>query len=107
MVCIPTAVDKTPSPLGQLLSEHFRTMDVVGRIGGEEFAALILDFGPDQALLCAQEPCDTARERTPRPTSSSPSPTRGSTPPRPPTATASAARSRSPAHGKGLRDLRI
>ena len=58
------AGDETLRRLGKLLSERFRTMDVVGRIGGEEFAVLIPDCGPDQAFLRAQELCDTVRERT-------------------------------------------
>ena len=58
------AGDETLRQLGDLLSERFRTMDVVGRIGGEEFAVLIPGCAPDQALARAQELCDTVRTRT-------------------------------------------
>lgn len=58
------AGDETLRQLGALLSERFRLMDVVGRIGGEEFAVLIPDCGPEQAVARAQEFCDTVRIRT-------------------------------------------
>ena len=60
------AGDQTLRQLGKLLSERFRTMDIVGRIGGEEFAVLIPDCGDDagQAFARARELCDTVRERT-------------------------------------------
>ncbi|HTJ69481.1 MAG TPA: GGDEF domain-containing protein [Actinospica sp.] len=58
------AGDQTLRRLGSLLSERFRTMDVVGRVGGEEFAVLIPDCGPEQALARAQDLCDTVRTGT-------------------------------------------
>ena len=58
------AGDQTLRQLGLLLSERFRTMDIVGRIGGEEFGVLIPDCGPDQALARGQELCDTVRTQT-------------------------------------------
>jgi diguanylate cyclase (GGDEF)-like protein len=58
------AGDQTLRQLGALLSEQFRTMDIVARIGGEEFAVLIPDCGAQQALARAQGLCDTVRART-------------------------------------------
>jgi len=58
------AGDATLRRLGLLLAGRFRTMDVVGRIGGEEFAALIPDCDIDRALERAQELCDTVRTET-------------------------------------------
>ena len=58
------AGDQALRSLGTLLSELFRTMDTVGRIGGEEFAVLIPDCTPEQAVARAHELCDTVRERT-------------------------------------------
>ena len=50
--------------LGLLLSTRFRAMDVVGRIGGEEFAVLIPDCPPERAYDRAVELCDTVRTET-------------------------------------------
>ncbi|HWG23907.1 GGDEF domain-containing protein [Actinospica sp.] len=58
------AGDQALRQLGALLSEMFRTMDVVGRIGGEEFGVLIPDCAPGQAARRAQELCDAVRTRT-------------------------------------------
>ena len=58
------AGDQTLRELGKLLSDRFRTMDIVGRIGGEEFGVLIPDCGPDQALTRAHELCDTVRAQS-------------------------------------------
>jgi diguanylate cyclase (GGDEF)-like protein len=58
------AGDQTLRQLGALLSEQFRIMDIVGRIGGEEFGVLIPDCAPEQAAARAQELCDTVRTRT-------------------------------------------
>jgi diguanylate cyclase (GGDEF)-like protein len=58
------AGDEALHQLGALLGDCFRTMDVVGRIGGEEFGVLIPDCGPDQAVRRAQELCDAVRTQT-------------------------------------------
>jgi diguanylate cyclase (GGDEF)-like protein len=58
------AGDQTLRQLGALLSERFRAMDIVGRIGGEEFGVLIPDCEPDQAVKRAQELCDAVRNRS-------------------------------------------
>lgn len=58
------AGDQTLRQLGALLSDGFRTMDVIGRIGGEEFGVLIPDSDTDQALARAQQICDTVRTQT-------------------------------------------
>ena len=58
------AGDQTLRQLGELLPDCFRAMDVVGRLGGEEFGVLIPDCQPEQALDRAHELCDTVRTRT-------------------------------------------
>lgn len=50
--------------LGLLLDGGFRGMDVVGRIGGEEFAVLMPDSGIEHAYDRAVELCDTVRTET-------------------------------------------
>lgn len=55
------AGDVTLGLLGALLSATFRPMDVVGRIGGEEFGVLMPDCTPEQAMARARELCDTVR----------------------------------------------
>lgn len=58
------AGDATLRRLGKLLTETFRPADVVGRIGGEEFAVLIPDCDPEQAARRAHELCSTVRTVT-------------------------------------------
>ena len=58
------AGDSTLHDLGALLASRFRTMDTVGRIGGEEFAVLIPDCAATLALETAQRLCDNVREET-------------------------------------------
>ena len=58
------AGDQALRQLSELLTDCFRTMDVVGRLGGEEFGVLIPDCEPGQALVRARELCDTVRTRT-------------------------------------------
>lgn len=58
------AGDTTLRRLGELLAELFRATDVVGRIGGEEFAVLIPDCGPELAVRRAHEMCDSVRTVT-------------------------------------------
>jgi diguanylate cyclase (GGDEF)-like protein len=58
------AGDQTLRQLGELLTDCVRAMDVVGRLGGEEFGVLIPDCEPEQALARAHELCDTVRTRT-------------------------------------------
>ena len=55
------AGDETLRRLGALLGGAFRTCDVVGRIGGEEFAVLIDGCGPGDAEARAQGLCDLVR----------------------------------------------
>ncbi|MBR7834443.1 GGDEF domain-containing protein [Actinospica durhamensis] len=55
------AGDETLRLLGVLLDTSFRATDVVGRIGGEEFAVLLADFDPDEAAERAQALCDRVR----------------------------------------------
>lgn len=40
--------------LGHVLREALRTIDIVGRIGGEEFAALLPETDPEQACMLAE-----------------------------------------------------
>jgi diguanylate cyclase (GGDEF)-like protein len=58
------AGDNVLRRLGQLLSTGFRAMDVVGRVGGEEFAVLIPDCTIERAYTRAVELCDTVRTET-------------------------------------------
>jgi len=58
------AGDVTLRRLGELLSGMFRPMDVVGRIGGEEFAVLIPDCTAEKALLRAQALNESVRTVT-------------------------------------------
>jgi diguanylate cyclase (GGDEF)-like protein len=55
------AGDVTLRRLGELLTNAFRPTDVVGRIGGEEFAVLIPDCDPAGAVRRAHELCDRVR----------------------------------------------
>jgi diguanylate cyclase (GGDEF)-like protein len=55
------AGDDTLRRLGVLLDHEFRETDVVGRIGGEEFAVLLADCGPDEAEARAHGLCDNVR----------------------------------------------
>ncbi|MBR7836535.1 GGDEF domain-containing protein [Actinospica durhamensis] len=55
------AGDETLRLLGGLLDTSFRATDVVGRIGGEEFAVLLADCDPDEAAERAQALCDLVR----------------------------------------------
>jgi diguanylate cyclase (GGDEF)-like protein len=50
--------------LGSLLGGGFRAMDVVARIGGEEFAVLMPDCTRERAYRRAAELCDTVRTET-------------------------------------------
>ena len=58
------AGDVTLRRLGALLAVAFRPMDVVGRIGGEEFGVLMPDCTPELAMVRARELCDTVRTVT-------------------------------------------
>jgi diguanylate cyclase (GGDEF)-like protein len=42
------------SRLGQIFREQTREGDLVGRMGGEEFVALLVDSGVQQSLECAE-----------------------------------------------------
>jgi diguanylate cyclase (GGDEF)-like protein len=55
------AGDETLRRLGGLLSSTFRAGDIVGRIGGEEFAVLLVDCEPDEAAERARGLCDGVR----------------------------------------------
>jgi diguanylate cyclase (GGDEF)-like protein len=55
------AGDAVLGRLGGLLTAMFRPVDVVGRFGGEEFAAVMGDCRPDQAVQRAEEICETVR----------------------------------------------
>ena len=55
------AGDATLHRLGGLLNALFRPADVVGRFGGEEFAVVIGDCRPEQALERARGICATVR----------------------------------------------
>lgn len=57
------AGDETLRLLGGLLDASFREADVVGRIGGEEFAVLMVDCGPDEAAERGRALCETVRCR--------------------------------------------
>jgi len=58
------AGDVTLRRLGELLSGMFRPTDVVGRIGGEEFAVLIPDCTAEKALIRAQALNESVRTVT-------------------------------------------
>ncbi|MCZ0925867.1 sensor domain-containing diguanylate cyclase [Halomonas janggokensis] len=47
--------DKVLQQVCQLFKERFRETDVVGRLGGEEFAVLLFEVTPDAALAIAEE----------------------------------------------------
>lgn len=55
------AGDVTLHRLGELLTASFRQVDVVGRIGGEEFAVLLTGSAPNEAVARAHLLCDTVR----------------------------------------------
>ncbi|WP_051452210.1 GGDEF domain-containing protein [Actinospica robiniae] len=55
------AGDETLRRLGALLYSSFRATDLVGRIGGEEFAVLLADCGPEDAAAQAHGLCETVR----------------------------------------------
>ena len=55
------AGDETLRLLGGVLSTSFRSTDVVGRIGGEEFAVLLADCGPEEAAELARGLCERVR----------------------------------------------
>lgn len=57
------AGDETLRLLGDLLGSTFRATDVVGRIGGEEFAVLLVDCEPQEAADRARGLCDAVRTR--------------------------------------------
>jgi len=57
------AGDETLRLLGELLGSSFRKTDLVGRIGGEEFAVLLVDCGPEEAAQRALGLCETVRSR--------------------------------------------
>ena len=58
------AGDETLRMLGGLLGASFRATDVVGRIGGEEFAVLLVDCGPEEAAQRARVLCERVRTRS-------------------------------------------
>jgi diguanylate cyclase (GGDEF)-like protein len=55
------AGDETLRQLGDLLGGSFRAADVVGRIGGEEFAVLLVDCDPAEAAERARGLCERVR----------------------------------------------
>lgn len=57
------AGDETLRLLGGLLDSFFRATDAVGRIGGEEFAVLMVNIGPEEAAERASGLCETVRTR--------------------------------------------
>lgn len=58
------AGDETLRRLGRLLGARFRASDVVGRVGGEEFAVLLPDCAPPDAYGRAVDLCDAVRAET-------------------------------------------
>jgi diguanylate cyclase (GGDEF)-like protein len=58
------AGDDVLQALGRLMAARFRAMDVVGRIGGEEFAVLIPDCTMERGYERAVELCDAVRTET-------------------------------------------
>jgi diguanylate cyclase (GGDEF)-like protein len=55
------AGDAVLASLGAFLSDRVRSSDVVGRLGGEEFAILVPECPAAQALSRAQQLCDAVR----------------------------------------------
>jgi diguanylate cyclase (GGDEF)-like protein len=55
------AGDAVLASLSTFLSHRVRSSDVVGRLGGEEFAILVPNCPADQALSRAQQLCDAVR----------------------------------------------
>ena len=58
------AGDDTLRRLGAVLQDCYRTMDVVGRVGGEEFAVLLPQCAAADARARAVQLCDTLRTET-------------------------------------------
>ena len=58
------AGDETLRRLGRLLEDRFRTMDVVGRVGGEEFGVLLPHCTAADAHARAVDLCRAVREQT-------------------------------------------
>ena len=56
------AGDAVLRDLAKLLAAHFRSGDVVARVGGEEFAVLVGDCGADEALRRAEDLLERIRE---------------------------------------------
>jgi len=48
------AGDTALAHLGIILRSHARRIDTVGRLGGEEFAMLLVDTNPDEAMSFAE-----------------------------------------------------
>jgi diguanylate cyclase (GGDEF)-like protein len=49
------AGDSVLKGLSRLLKQYLRKSDIIGRYGGEEFVALLLDAGPDEAFTIMDE----------------------------------------------------
>lgn len=55
------AGDAVLANVGAMLRDMVRSIDAVGRIGGDEFALLLIETGPSQALHVGRRVCERAR----------------------------------------------
>jgi diguanylate cyclase (GGDEF)-like protein len=50
--------DRTIKLVAQVLSKQLRSNDIIGRVGGEEYAALLVDIDQHTAFKIAQRLCE-------------------------------------------------
>tara|TARA_R110002126_G_scaffold119373_5_gene260224 strand:+ start:3861 stop:4994 length:1134 start_codon:yes stop_codon:yes gene_type:complete len=55
--------DRAIAAVAKLLSKQLRSNDIIGRVGGEEYAALLIDIDEQTALNISQRLCQQVAER--------------------------------------------